>query len=354
MQRKWSALWLGALTALALASVVAAPAYGRAQATSPTVVHLKTDPRQLFKATGVTLAAGDTVTIRASGRMHFRSGRIAKTGPAGIPWGPSCTKIAGGNPKTIHWPAPGIRCWSLIGRIGTGAPFEIGTAKTLHATTGGPLLIGLNDNDLRDNSGKWSVTVTVGSGSSTGPATPAPAKKSSSKTLIIGIVAGVLVLALLVLLVLRRRSKPGGGKPAPAPAPRAAPAAAPVPVAPVPAPAAEESLLAMPAGPRTGAVPESDSIDVNIFEVELTDGANLHIGYNFFPEGTVVEWRVMQNRVPVAVGQLVTEGGGSENHFETLPLGVQLTPSADGADVHFTWAINGVPFRYSVRRATPS
>jgi hypothetical protein len=36
-----------------------------------------------------------------------------------------------------------------------------------------------------------------------------------------------------------------------------------------------------------------------------------------------------------------------------MPLGIKLTgrdSEPDGADVQFDWNINGVPFRYSVRR----
>jgi hypothetical protein len=61
----------------------------------------------------------------------------------------------------------------------------------------------------------------------------------------------------------------------------------------------------------------------------------------------------MQSNKPVAVGSFVAVGGGSTNHFETMPLGVKLTgrdTEPDGADVQFDWNINGVPFRYSVRR----
>ena len=57
--------------------------------------------------------------------------------------------------------------------------------------------------------------------------------------------------------------------------------------------------------------------------------------------------------MPVATGEFVTKGGGSTNHDETVPLGVKLEGRAtnpDGADVQFDWSINGVPFRYSVRR----
>jgi len=111
------------------------------------------------------------------------------------------------------------------------------------------------------------------------------------------------------------------------------------------APAAAVAVLTAP--------PETDSIDVNIFEVEFSNGLTLRVGYNHFPEGTELQWRVSQNRVTAATGSFVAKGGGSTNHLETVPLGVKLEgrqTMPDGADVQFDWSINGVPFRYSVRR----
>jgi hypothetical protein len=113
---------------------------------------------------------------------------------------------------------------------------------------------------------------------------------------------------------------------------------------PEPVPAAPGILIAPP---------DPESIDVNIFEVEFLNGLQLRIGYNHFPDGTPVNWRVLQSGKPVAVGSFVAQGGGSTNHFETANLGVKLEgrdAHPDGADVQFDWSINGVPFRYSVRR----
>ena len=84
--------------------------------------------------------------------------------------------------------------------------------------------------------------------------------------------------------------------------------------------------------------------------MEFSDRASLRVGYNYFPEGTVVHWRVAQRANPRASGEFVTNGGGNTYHFVTIPLGVELEPDPDGADVNFTWAIGSVPFHYSVRR----
>jgi hypothetical protein len=116
-----------------------------------------------------------------------------------------------------------------------------------------------------------------------------------------------------------------------------------------PTPVADEVIAPVP----VGAAPHPESIDVNIFEVEFSNGLTMRVGYNHFPEGVDLRWRVTQNRIPVAVGTFRTQGGGSTNHFETVPLGVKLEgrdTQPDGADVQFDWTINDVPFRYSVRR----
>ena len=99
-----------------------------------------------------------------------------------------------------------------------------------------------------------------------------------------------------------------------------------------------------------GPVDNGEFTDTNIFEVEFAERSWLRVGYNYFPEGTTVYWRIAQHAHHRAEGEFVTDGGGNTYHFVTLPLGVELEPDPDGADVHFTWAIGGVPFQYSVRR----
>jgi RHS repeat-associated protein len=54
-----------------------------------------------------------------------------------------------------------LACWSLIGRFGTGTPFEIGSSATV-TSTGGELSFGVNDNDFADNSGSWAVQMATG------------------------------------------------------------------------------------------------------------------------------------------------------------------------------------------------
>lgn len=91
----------------------------------------------------------------------------------------------------------------------------------------------------------------------------------------------------------------------------------------------------------------------NIFAVELRNCINLHVGYNRFPNGTVVRWNVSQNAIKVAAGQFTAIGGGiygsKTYHFLTQPLGVTLKPSPDG-HVHFHWVINNTTYSYTAIR----
>jgi hypothetical protein len=88
----------------------------------------------------------------------------------------------------------------------------------------------------------------------------------------------------------------------------------------------------------------------NIFEVVIKRCVNLHVGYNYFPAGTVVHWNMSQAGVSVSSGnQFTTLGGGKDYHFLTMPIGATLQPDPD-AEVRFSWTINGVLTRYKVTR----
>jgi hypothetical protein len=49
---------------------------------------------------------------------------------------------------------------ALIARIGTGAPFAIGNQTTVRMPpNGGLLFLGINDDNVGDNSGEFQVTI---------------------------------------------------------------------------------------------------------------------------------------------------------------------------------------------------
>jgi LPXTG-motif cell wall-anchored protein len=147
------------------------------------------------------------------------------------------------------------------------------------------------------------------------------------------ILAAIVIVGLmlvLALLLLRRRKKKASDAPA-----TTAPAAT--------------IVLPVSEAPRTptGAPLDPTDINVNIFAVGFPNRETLRVGYNFFPAGTVVYFRVVDLDVDVR-GQFTTEGGGSTRHFVEVPLSSALGEDRDGAEVDFNWTIGSVPFAYKV------
>jgi hypothetical protein len=317
-----------------------------------------------FTPTGVTVKTGEKVTIKATGIVNFGPTSIDHMAPGGRPLS-ACTGTAG---PGGGFTAPALNCWSLIGRIGTEAPFEVGSATTFRATSDGALRLGLNDNEFQDNRGAWTATIVIAAATTTtttgGGTTPAPAAKSSSDSYtLLFVVAGLVLVLLLVawfLLARRRRAKDETAVAAATEAPDTAMATevAAVPVA-VPGddqveqPVDDEALASFAKAPGplgTSVAPvEGEVVDVNIFEVEIANGTDLRVGYNYFPEDTDLHWQVRQGSL-FAHGRFPTNGGGNMYHYVTLPLGLRLEPAPAAVDVQFSWTIGGVPFRYSVRR----
>ena len=114
--------------------------------------------RTYWSDTAVDVPAGATVEITATGIISIGIGS-SPVGPEGYP---GCVDPLGSSP------APGLTCVALIGRIGDGAPFEVGTGTRFTAASGGRLYLMINDGWLVDNGGSWTATIVV---------TPAPANR---------------------------------------------------------------------------------------------------------------------------------------------------------------------------------
>jgi hypothetical protein len=72
--------------------------------------------------------------------------------------------------------APGLPCWSLIGRVGDGPPFFIGRSKTIEVGGFGHLFLSVNDEVLyfADNFGGWTATISIAPSSEVGAPPPNP------------------------------------------------------------------------------------------------------------------------------------------------------------------------------------
>lgn len=102
----------------------------------------------------VTVAAGDTLGITASGQLN--TGETGSFGPAG-----DQTCVPAENYPEETFPAPDLPCWSLIARIGNGTPFEVGTSAQVTAGSG-VLYLGVNADSFSGNSGSWTVNIKLG------------------------------------------------------------------------------------------------------------------------------------------------------------------------------------------------
>jgi serine/threonine-protein kinase len=107
-----------------------------------------------WAASGVAVQAGDVVTLTASGAFHV-TGPDPAHSPAEI--GCSYQTTAGVTPLV-----PTISIWSVVGRVGSGAPFCIGGGSQVTANASGQLYVSLNDDVFTDNWGgvtvDWSVS----------------------------------------------------------------------------------------------------------------------------------------------------------------------------------------------------
>jgi hypothetical protein len=99
--------------------------------------------------TRIIVNQGDLVRFNASGQVWL-SGDNADTASVA---GSSTGRMAPGSPVNAL-------AGALIGRVGNGAPFGIGNQTEVRMPDAGELWLGVNDNDVNDNRGEFSVQVT--------------------------------------------------------------------------------------------------------------------------------------------------------------------------------------------------
>jgi len=99
--------------------------------------------------TGIDVRRGQNIAFKASGKIRWGPDR--HDGPGG----------EGGRHYNANRPLPDRPGAALIGRIGGGRDvFFIGDDEaTMRAREGGRLYLGVNDDYLKDNSGRFKVTV---------------------------------------------------------------------------------------------------------------------------------------------------------------------------------------------------
>lgn len=125
-------------------------------------VEVVIDARQTWQKTSLVVRGSGTIAFRAAGTWSFNPAFPAVDGSGNVRFSTE------GRP-TYAFNGPGGREGQLIGRIGTGAPFIVGTSS-VHFIAGGesgPVYLVINDDltggtggaGLSDNSGSLTVTM---------------------------------------------------------------------------------------------------------------------------------------------------------------------------------------------------
>jgi hypothetical protein len=105
---------------------------------------------QAWTSTGMTVARGERVVFRATGDVM-----IAEGASSGVGGSPAATSAR------AQYPLRGAPAGALIGRVGNGTPFIIGSSTNpIVMPAAGELFLGVNDDHVADNSGSYTVTPT--------------------------------------------------------------------------------------------------------------------------------------------------------------------------------------------------
>ncbi|MBJ7291549.1 hypothetical protein [Williamsia sp.] len=137
---------------------LATPAVANAATVTKTItIDAKTaGADNVFAQSGVTVAAGSTVSVTATGSATFDPNYTTEVaGPNGYPEitctdQPQSTCVLSGSPQM-----------ALVGKVGTAAPVVVGTGPTTLSGSG-PLSFAFNDqiDGFANNEGSFTVTIT--------------------------------------------------------------------------------------------------------------------------------------------------------------------------------------------------
>jgi hypothetical protein len=102
---------------------------------------------QQWNDAGITVKKGDRVSFSTSGQISY--GQAMTAGPDGD-----------ATVRRPDYPVAAMPVGGLIGRVGNGTPFPIGSnAQPIVMPNDGRLMLGVNDNEMGDNSGAFTVAV---------------------------------------------------------------------------------------------------------------------------------------------------------------------------------------------------
>jgi len=111
---------------------------------------ISVSPKNAWTPTGLTVRKGEMVTFNATGEVQLSTDQNDIATPFGSKAGRKATNA----------PLPDALAGALIGRIGNGQPFAIGSGVSVPMPAAGQLFLGINDDGLADNQGEYKVDIT--------------------------------------------------------------------------------------------------------------------------------------------------------------------------------------------------
>jgi hypothetical protein len=102
--------------------------------------------RERWTSTGMMVRRGERLGFRTTGQVRLSA--------AGLTASPD-----GSGQNDQNSPLPQVLSGALIGRIGNGRPFAIGSQTEIEMPDSGPFLLGVNDSELSDNDGSFRVEI---------------------------------------------------------------------------------------------------------------------------------------------------------------------------------------------------
>jgi len=128
------------------APATAAPAAPAAP--SAPSVQVRVDAKQPWTDTGIVVNQGDRLSFQASGQIAYGPNPGQSSAPEGA------------TERRSNYPDPNVPVGTLLGKIGNSAPFSIGSqTQAMPMPASGRLMLGVNDNELGDNSGFYLVSI---------------------------------------------------------------------------------------------------------------------------------------------------------------------------------------------------
>lgn len=131
------------------AATTAVGTAGSAESTPPQPGEVRVQANQAWTDSGVQVKKGDRVSFRATGQINFGQSPGQTAGPDG-----------NGSMHAQTYPVPVMPVGGLIGKVGNSPAFPIGSnTQPIVMPADGRLMLGVNDSEIGDNSGFFSVTI---------------------------------------------------------------------------------------------------------------------------------------------------------------------------------------------------